>query len=268
MNKKNVRASADRAERSSNLRGPGTAHSIPAPDPQISAYARPHTLGIHLPTPGEMPAWPFQNIGQWMVDVNGSVESWRRGMKMWREEHLIRMGYDDAQYRREELRWTQSNYVHTLMMVQDRYFFDAAAGRYTVDRYLDDLEARYGGIDSVLVWFIYPNFGIDDRNQFDLANDLPGGIEGLRKVIADFHRHDVRVYLTSTPVDNGTRDDGKPDWDAITELAVTVGADGINCDSHFAAPYAYRAASDAAGHPLALQPETWPIADDALAWNS
>ena len=42
------------------------------------------------------------------------------------------------------------------MMVEDRYFYDPVAQRYTVDRYLDDLERRYGGIDSVLIWPTYP----------------------------------------------------------------------------------------------------------------
>ena len=58
-------------------------------------------------------------------------------------------------------------------MVEDRYFYDPETGRYTVDRYLDDLEARLGGIDSVLIWYIYPNIGIDDRSQFDLAKRCP-----------------------------------------------------------------------------------------------
>ena len=66
------------------------------------------------------------------------------------------------------------------MMVEDRYFYDPVAGNYTVDRYLDDLEKRYGGIDSVLIWPVYPNIGIDDRNQNDLPHDMPGGIDGLR----------------------------------------------------------------------------------------
>ena len=35
------------------------------------------------------------------------------------------------------------------MMVHDRYFFDVESNRYTVDRYLDDLEARYGGIGAL-----------------------------------------------------------------------------------------------------------------------
>jgi hypothetical protein len=30
----------------------------------------------------------------------------------------------------------------------------------------------------VLVWPTYPNMGIDDRNQYDLLADLPGGIAG------------------------------------------------------------------------------------------
>ena len=43
-----------------------------------------------------------------------------------------------------------------------RYLFD---GAWTVDRYLDDLKNRYGGIDSVLIWPTYTNIGIDDRTD-------------------------------------------------------------------------------------------------------
>jgi formylglycine-generating enzyme required for sulfatase activity len=241
---------------------------VSAPDPQASEYVQPHLLGIHLPTPGDEPAWPFQNIGKWAVDVAGNAQAWRRGMRLWRREHLIRMGYDDAQYRREELGWSQSNYVHAPMMVEDRYFYDPSGGEYTVDRYLDDLERRFGGIDSVLIWYVYPNIGIDDRNQFDLARDLPGGIEGLKQAVADFHRRDVRVFLPTMPWDNGTREAGKPDWQAIVELAAEVGADGINGDTYYGVPRVFREVSDAAGQALVLQAETWPIADDVLAWNN
>lgn len=238
-----------------------------APYPQGSSYVQPHTLGIHLPTPGDMPDWPFHNIGQWQVDVNGSVTAWRDGMKKWRTEHLIRIGYDDAQYRRDELAWSQSNYVHVLTMVEDRYFYDPAARKYTVDRYLDDLEHRFGGVDSVLLWYVYPNIGLDDRNQIDMASDLPGGLEGLRQVVEDFHRRDVRVFLPTMAWDNGTRESGIPDWQAITELSAAVNADGVNGDTYYALPRAFHDASDSIGHPLVLQSETWPIADEALAWN-
>ncbi|MCF6237417.1 MAG: formylglycine-generating enzyme family protein, partial [Candidatus Marinimicrobia bacterium] len=215
-----------------------------------------------------MPAWPFQNIGQWKIDVQNSVEAWRKGMKIWRKEHLMRIGYNDAEYKRKELAWSQSNYVHAQMMVEDRFFYDPVAGKYTIDKYLDDLENRFGGIDSVLLWYIYPNIGLDDRNQIDLAHDLPGGIEGLKQIIHDFHKRGVKVFLPTMPWDNGTRDVGLPDFQAITDLAAEVKADGINGDTYFSVPYAFRKASDDTGHPVVLQPETWPLADDALAWNT
>ncbi|WP_416306784.1 formylglycine-generating enzyme family protein [Neptunicella sp. SCSIO 80796] len=243
-------------------------YRIPAPRPKIAEFEQPHTLPIHLPTPGETPPWPFHTIGQWKVDVNGSVEAWRHGFKIWRREHLIRMGYDDSQYRRQELQWSQSNYVHTQMMVEDRFFYDPVLRQYTVDKYLDDLEVRFGGIDSVLLWYIYPNIGIDDRSQHDLVNSLPGGVEGLKQVVSDFHRRNVRVFLPTMPWDNGTRDNGKTDWQALTELAAEVNADGINGDTYFSVPRAFRDASDQIGHPVVLQPETWPLSDEALMWNN
>jgi iron(II)-dependent oxidoreductase len=237
-------------------------------DPRPTEWAAWHLLDIHLPTPGDAPGWPFQNIGQWKVDVNGSVDAWRHGLKIWRNEHLIRIGYDDSEYCREELAWSQTNYVHTQMMVEDRYFYDPEAGKYTIDRYLDDLEERFGGIDSVLLWYIYPNVGIDDRNQTDLAADLPGGLDGLKEAVADFHRRGVRVFLPTMPWDNGTRDAGRSDAEVLTEIAAKVNADGINGDTYRGVPYAFRKASDATGHPVVFQPENVAIADDALMWNN
>jgi len=66
--------------------------------------------------------------------------------------------------------------------------YDPVAGKYTVERYLDDLEKRYGGIDAVLIWPTYPNLGIDNRNQHDMIRSMPGGVAGVKQMIADFHR--------------------------------------------------------------------------------
>jgi len=239
-----------------------------APNTQVGEYALPHTIGAHLPTPGKAPGWPMANIGQWRVDVSGAVETWLAEMKVWRHEHLVRMGYDDAEYRREAFLWTQRNFVHTQMMVEDRYFYDPVERRYTVDRYLDDLEKRYGGIDSVLIWYVYSNIGVDDRNQTELARDLPGGLPGLRQAIADFHRRGVKVFLPTMAWDNGTKGEGVPDWEAVARLAKEVGADGVNGDTYNGVPRSFRVASDATGHPVVFQPESVPYADEQLMWNN
>ena len=238
-----------------------------APIAQYGEYALPHTVGQHLPTPGKAPGWPMANIGQWRIDVNAAVPVWLEEMKVWRTEHLIRMGYDDSEYRRKDLLWSQRNFVHVQMMVEDRYFYDPALGKYTVDKYLDDLEKRYGGVDSVLIWYVYTNIGIDDRNQTDLACHLPGGLAGLKGAIRDFHRRGVKVFLPTMAWDNGTKGEGVPDWEAVTRLARDVGADGVNGDTYNGVPRSFLEASRKLKHALVFQPESVPYADEQLMWN-
>ena len=108
--------------------------------------------------------------------TSADFPKWLADLKHWRMERRIRIGYDDSEYLRPQLEWTQSSFIQPQMMIHDRYFYDPAAGKYTVDRYLDDLQRRYGGIDSVLIWQSYPNMGIDNRNQYDLVRDMPGGV--------------------------------------------------------------------------------------------
>ncbi|MHB8734807.1 MAG: formylglycine-generating enzyme family protein [Terriglobales bacterium] len=193
--------------------------------------------------------------------------AWLRDLQHWRMEERIRMGYDAAEYARPELRWTQSSFIQPQMMIEDRFFYDPATRQYTVGRYLDDVTERYGGIDSVLIWHTYTNIGVDDRNQYDLLRDMPGGVAGVRKMVDDFHRRGVRVLFPIMLWDQGTRDPGTSNWDATAKLMAEVDADGINGDTLGGVPRVFRTASDALHHPLALEPEGTP-ADEALAWNN
>jgi iron(II)-dependent oxidoreductase len=225
--------------------------------------------GSQIPGPGRgsTPDW-VSELSEWQRAGGGEHQAWLNDLRQWRRERLIRMGYDDSEYRRPELLWTQRNFIQPQMMAEERFFYDPATGRYTVDRYLDDVTKRYGGIDSVLVWHVYPNIGIDNRNQWDLARDLPGGVPALRQMVEDFHRRGVRVFFPTMPWDTGTRDVGQPYWDAAAQLMADIGADGINGDTFDGIPRAYRAASDKTGHPVVLEPEGSPRADELLMWNN
>jgi formylglycine-generating enzyme required for sulfatase activity len=165
-----------------------------------------------------------------------------------------------------ELKWAQSAFMQPQMMVHDRYFYDPVEHRYTVDRYLNDLTSRYGGIDAVLLWPTYPNMGIDDRNQLDMVRSMPGGVEGLRKMIEDFHHHGVHVLFPMMMWDQGTHDPGKPWPDAIADLMKEIGADGINGDTQDGVPLAFSLAAEKINHPLVFEPEGSPH-DEALAWD-
>jgi iron(II)-dependent oxidoreductase len=195
-----------------------------------------------------------------------SHQEWLADVTHWRTERRIRIGFDPSRYELPALLWTQSSFMQPQLMVQDRYFYDPVAGKYTVDRYLDDLEKRYGGIDAVLVWATYPNMGIDTRNQHDMVRSMPGGVEGVKQMVADFHRRGVRVLFPMMMWDQGVNDPGVPWPQAIAEFMKQLDADGINGDTQDGVPLAFSLAADKVGHPLAFEPEGGPH-DEGIAWN-
>ncbi len=200
------------------------------------------------------------------ICTQGTHDAWLKDIRHWRDERRIRIGYNGERYAAPETAWTQTSFMQPQMMVQDRYFYDPVARKYTVDRYLDDLEKRYGGIDAVLIWPTYPNMGIDDRNQHDMIRSMPGGIPGVKQMVADFHRRGVRVLFPMMMWDEGARDPGKPWWDAIAEVMKEIDADGINGDTQDGVPLTYSLAADKVHHPLVFQPEGGPH-DEGVAWN-
>lgn len=209
------------------------------------------------------------SAGQQKICTSEDYKAWLEDITHWRMEARVRAGYSGQEYERADLKWTQSSFIQPQMMVEDRYFYDPQAGHYTVDKYLDDLDRRYGGIDSVLIWPVYPNIGIDNRNQYDMVRAMPGGIAGVKEMVADFHRRGVKVFFPYMAWDQGTRDVGVANWDATAKLMAEIGADGINGDTLRGIPRAFRTASDAVGHPLALEPEhAFPAPFEALAWNN
>lgn len=224
---------------------PARGQQIPPPD----------CMNLHHAWEGTQPACPPFMHERWLKDI-----------EHWRAERRIRIAYDPSRYELPALQWTQSSFIQPQMMVHDRYSYDPVAGNYTVSRYLDDLEKRYGGIDAVLIWATYPNMGVDDRNQLEMVESMPGGVEGVRQMVAHFHRHGVRVLFPMMMWDEGTHAPDQPWPDAIAALMKAIDADGINGDTQDGVPLGFSLASDKIGHPLAFQPEG-SLADEALAWD-
>jgi iron(II)-dependent oxidoreductase len=210
---------------------PARGQQIPAPD----------CMNLHYAWQVAQPGCPPYVHERWLADLDH-----------WRAERRIRTTFDPARYQMPALQWTQSSFIQPQMMVQDRY--------------LDDLEQRYGGIDAVLVWSTYPNMGIDDRNQLEMVESMPGGIEGVRQMVEDFHRRGVRVLFPMMMWDEGTHEPSKPWPQAIAELMKAIGADGINGDTQDGVPLGFSLAAEAIGHPLAFEPEDGP-SDEAVSWN-
>jgi formylglycine-generating enzyme required for sulfatase activity len=196
-----------------------------------------------------------------------NTAAWLDQLRAWRTDRRIRLRYDGSQFERPELEWTQHVFSQVQLLIWDRSFYDPEKGEYTVDRFLNETESRIGPIDAVLIWHVYPNLGVDDRNQFDLLRDLPGGIPGLRRMVEQFHSRGVKVFFPILAWDTGTRDEGAFPWISISQLLAEIGADGINFDTLESVPLSFRLASDATGHALALEPQFEPR-DESLAWTN
>ncbi|MGD1062991.1 MAG: SUMF1/EgtB/PvdO family nonheme iron enzyme [Terracidiphilus sp.] len=225
---------------------PARGQQIPVPDCMNLHFAWENVL---------QPTCPQDAHDRWLKDV-----------QHWRAERRIRVAFDPSRYESSALAWAQSSFIQPQMMVHDRYFYDPLAGRYTVDRYLDDLEQRYGGIDAVLVWATYPNMGIDDRNQLQMVESMPGGVDGVRQMVADFHRRGVRVLFPMMMWDEGTHPPPQPWPQAIAELMKEIGADGVNGDTQDGVSLGFSLAAEAIEHPLAFEPEQSP-SDEDLSWD-
>ncbi|MGO9125768.1 MAG: formylglycine-generating enzyme family protein [Terriglobales bacterium] len=195
------------------------------------------------------------------------AENWHAGLRAWRADRRMHLRYDGSQYDRPELEWTQHVFSQVQLLIWDRSFYDPEKSEYTVDRFLAETESRIGPIDAVLIWHVYPNLGVDDRNQFDLLHDLPGGVPALRKMVQQFHDHGVKVFFPILAWDTGTHEEGTSPWTALSQLLKDIGADGINFDTLESVPQQFRAASDAIGHPLALEPQFDPR-DESVAWSN
>lgn len=224
----------------------------------------------YWPEEQQFPAPPCMMMeGQWKQAwtpcTPAVIDNYLEQISLWRFERKIRQGYEGSRYEIPALKWTQSSFIQPQMMVQDRYFYDPETHQYTVNRYLEDLEKRYGGIDAVLIWPEYTNLGIDDRNQLDMIKTMPGGIDGVKQMIKDFHQRGVRVLFPMMMWDQGTNK--VENWPvAFAKLMAEIDADGINGDTQEGVPLAFVKAAEDIGHPLAFEPEGGP-SDEALAYN-
>jgi formylglycine-generating enzyme required for sulfatase activity len=229
----------------------------PRPDgPGVETLSKPEPVTAHL-FDGPSSAAQFQ--------------AWLHNLEVWREQRKREIGYHDDLYAGDEVSWSRLILTQDQLLVWDRSLYDPIAGRYTIDRALAEIERRFGPLDSVLIWPGYPNLGLDDRNQFDLMRDLPGGVAGLRQMVAAFHQRGVKVFFPMLDWDEGTRDPGISRAANATELLHEIGADGINLDTLNSIPEDLRRITLAMKPQLALEPQLDPqnasLASSAISWD-
>lgn len=199
--------------------------------------------------------------------TDSDYDHWIASMENWRIQEKRSLNYHDSLYRKKELAWAKGIFVFAQMMAEDRYFYDPTQRKYTVDRYLEDLKKRYGGLDGVLIWPTYPNLGVDNRNQFDMLRDMPGGLKGVKQMVHDFQKRGVRVFFPIMFWDRGTRRFRTSMPKALLMEMKNVDADGLNGDTMYGITFDFFKASEDVQYPVALQPEVAINDLKMVEWN-
>jgi hypothetical protein len=150
-------------------------------------------------------------------------------LTQWRDQIRTQIKYDGTLYDRPDFKWISASFNCYFLMMYDQIFFDY--NNYIVDSFIDNGFRQFGSIDIVVLWHSYPRIGLDERNQFDFYRDMPGGLEGIKKVVDALHAKGVRVFINYNPWDTGTRRESVSDIDALAMIVKNIGADGIFLDT-------------------------------------
>lgn len=103
---------------------------------------------------------------------------WQNGMRlMFRDRLLYEIDeFDNSLYERPDLAWIRKSYLMILQMAWDRDFYDRMQGRYMFPEFIKKGIELFGNIDIYGIWPTWPRLGLDQRNQWDMYRDLPGGL--------------------------------------------------------------------------------------------
>jgi len=196
--------------------------------------------------------------------------AWREGLSKWKQEARAELGYSDAAYEKPEFAWMQSCFAFGKVMLFDREWVNPQSGEMNVEKWLDQREQQFCGLDALALWQAYPRIGIDRRNQYDHYRDLPNGPEQLKDVVERLQKRQVRVFLAYNPWDTGTRREGKADLEALAEMVGFAKFDGIFLDTLPDGGRAMRPAMDAVRAGVVLESElALPVAaipDHHASW--
>ncbi|MFZ9982610.1 MAG: formylglycine-generating enzyme family protein [Cyclobacteriaceae bacterium] len=156
---------------------------------------------------------------------------WHNGLKIcFRDRKLYDIeSFNDSMYERQDLRWIRKAYVMHLLMAWDKSYYDAADGKFHLTEFLERGQKLYGGDDVICLWPTWPSLGLDQRNQFDLYRDLPGGINALKKLADTLRSRGSRFFIAYNPWDEGTRKEEH--LKGLENLIRDTGADGVVLDT-------------------------------------
>jgi gamma-glutamyl hercynylcysteine S-oxide synthase len=170
--------------------------------------------------------------------------SWQEGLRIiCQQKYLYDLpSFDNTLFERKDLQWMRHSYVMHLMQAWDKFFYDATDKQYHLAEFIQRGKKLYGGDEVIGIWPTWPSLGLDQRNQFDLFRDLPGGTPKLKELSAQMRKSGTRFFVCYNPWDESTRSEGH--LAGLGNLVKATDADGVVLDTRGASSKELQEAAD------------------------
>lgn len=178
---------------------------------------------------------------RWIEKYTGN---WQEGLRVVFQKNLLydTSYFDNSLFDRKDLKWIQHSYVMHLMQAWDKFVYDAADKKYHLIDFINRGKKLYGGDEVIGIWPTWPSLGLDQRNQFDLFRDLPGGTKRLQQLSAEMRKLGTRFFICYNPWDESTRSEGH--LAGLGNLIKVTNADGVVLDTRGASSKELQQAAD------------------------
>ncbi len=137
--------------------------------------------------------------------------------------------FDYSLFQRKDLAWINKAYVMHLLMGWDKEFYDGQKDAFQLNDFIERGKRLFGGDDVVCIWPTWPTLGVDQRNQFDMYRDLPGGLKQIRAVADAARAQGAKFFVAYNPWDESTRSEGH--LHGLAYLINETSADGVVLDT-------------------------------------
>lgn len=157
--------------------------------------------------------------------------AWQEGLrKLFQERYLYDVEhFDNSLFERDDLKWIRSAYVIHLIMTWDKDYYNAEDGKFHLGDFLRKGKKLYGGDDVIGIWPTWPTLGLDQRNQFDMFRDLPGGMPQIKKMVDTCHLMNSKMFIAYNPWDESTRSENH--LTGLADILKRTNSDGAILDT-------------------------------------
>lgn len=134
---------------------------------------------------------------------------WHNALKLMFQERFlydVDLGkFDNSLFERGDLKWFRKCYSLNIVFNWDsRFYYDYTKNLMKVDDHLKKMKSLFGGYDVYSIWPTWPTLGMDQRNQWDLFKDLPGGLKGVKDLSDICEKNGSKLFICYNPWDEST----------------------------------------------------------------